>query len=142
MKLRRFSIRLWVSVCFFVLLVLGLVHISWPAMYAYTQLVCATNWSVVEYWVNGTYVGSTSTPYEECSFVTSYYGGGGGGGGTPPGEEDPPPGGGGGGTPVVDYDKNDNGYVDCYQTAIFHTTSLTITSSCDVVRPMGARIML
>jgi hypothetical protein len=116
----------------------GLVNISWPAMQARTDLVCSTTWLVVEYWTNGVYTGSSSTPYSECSFVNSYYSDGGGGQGT---TEDPPQGGSGGGggtTTINNYDTNGNGIVDCYQTAIFHTTSLFITSQCNSARPKSS----
>jgi hypothetical protein len=115
---------------FFVFLLLGFVFFTWPAMQARYELACSTVWAVVITELDGQVVSTTSTPYQQCEWITTYSGGS-----TPPRDQDRQPEPGGGGTPpVINYDTNNSGFVDCYQTAIFHTTSLTITSTCEEVR--------
>jgi len=138
--MKRVGKRLCFSALFFTFLLLGFVVVTWSSMQAHYDLACSTVWAIVTYESGGQVIGSTSTPYQQCEWITTYYddsGGGGGGGWPPPGEQEPPPGGGGGGTPIINYDTNNSGFVDCYQTAIFHTTSLSITSTCEEVRGSG-----
>lgn len=138
--MKRVGKRVWFFALFFTFLLLGFVVVTWSSMQAHYELACSTVWAIVTTYSGGQST-TTSTPYEQCEWITTYSddgGGGGGGGGTPPGEQEPPPGGGGSTTPVINYDTNSTGFVDCYQTAIFHTTALSITTACDVPRSNAA----
>lgn len=139
--MKRVVKRFWVPFCLFLFLVFGSSFLSWPQMQVLSDFVCSTTWAVVTYYdSSGQVIGSSSTPYTECNYITYYYDdgtGGGGGGSTPPGDQEPPPGGGGGGQLPLNYDQNSNGIVDCYKTAVFHTTTIYLTSACDAVRGTG-----
>jgi hypothetical protein len=85
--------RVCFSALFFTFLLLWFVVVMWSSMQAHYELVCSTVWAVVTYESGGQVIGSTSTPYQQCDWITNYYddsGGGGGGGWPPPGEQAPP----------------------------------------------------
>lgn len=136
----RNAMLFWACACLIVLSVFTFVLVSRSEVRIKTDLVCETKWAVVTSWSGGQLVGSRSTPYTECYYIgymVDVDPSGGGGGGVNPYDPDDQPSGGGGPVPPVIYDTNNNGYVDCYQTAIFHTTSLTITSTCEELRDKG-----
>ncbi|MDD8020997.1 MAG: M23 family metallopeptidase [Acidobacteriota bacterium] len=124
----------WLAFFIFLSFFIGLVYVLWPNMRADTDFVCYTTIAVITTSVGGNSV-TTYTPYTDCYYVTYYYWEDYGYGGSET-DADWPPGGGGGSSDVTvnphnSYDNNSDGFVDCYEQSIFHTSGLTITADCN-----------
>lgn len=123
----------------FLIVILALVVYRYSEAAVYAYEVCTLRTYTIEY-SDGDNTYTTTGSYWDCvaCYVYLYDGSGGGGGGSGDnGDVDDPGGGGGGVTNPNNYDKNNDGYIDCYTNTVMRVSGLYIKSGCSEQRTYG-----
>lgn len=122
----------------FLMVILALVVYRYSEAAVYAYEVCTLRTYTIEY-SDGSNTYTTAGSYWDCVtyYAYLYDGSGEGGGGSGDNGDIDDPGDGGGITNPNGYDKNNDGYIDCYKNTIMRVSGLYISSDCSEQREYG-----